>query len=91
MSLNTIDRYHHRKLFQYKIRKKRCEVDLHPPYRVDGVDMFEGHSGDGYFTIGIYDEPPKAIEVARKFTEEALESVGGKVSNWLGIGDAGLV
>ena len=79
------------RLLEYLLRKKRYEFELHPPYSVDLVDMFEGQSEDGYGNMEKNLGRKEAIETANHLTEEALSEVKGKVDKWLGMGDAGLV
>ena len=61
-----------------------------PPFRVDIVDLFQGHDEYGYDPHGEYDSLEEAIAAARELTEEGIRESTSK-EEWRHFGIAGLV
>ncbi len=72
------------------VRNGNCKNEFNPPFKVVSVDQFEGHCEDGYSFGTPYDTLEGAIKVAEKITNEGIKH-SGSVSNWRGMGNAGLV
>ena len=65
--------------------------DLKGPFRVDHVDLWNGHDAGGYTTVGRYEKLEDAINAAREMTEESYKKYKGDKTGFLSFGEAGLV